>query len=89
MTTIPNIADGVTETQWAAKIVYHDGTAKHSPAAERDHAEFEVESINVYLDSLNEPTRRANGVDNAVLASRQVTTWPDGSTYSTAWAEVS
>lgn len=75
----------VTRTEWAARANYYDGTAKHQIGSDREHAELMADSMTTHLDSLNEPTRRAGGVESVDLVSRSVTVEDDGTQIIRPW----
>lgn len=78
-----------SRTEWAAQFTRYDGTVKHEPCgADREHAEFTADSVTTYLESLNEPTRRENGVESAEVVSRTVTVEDDGTQIIRPWQVV-
>lgn len=74
-----------TRIDWAAEVVYLDGSVKHTPKVDEEFARLTADSINVHTESLNEPTRQAKGVDRAYPASREVRVLPDGTQVISPW----
>lgn len=75
-----------TRIEWAARLNRYDGTTKFdSHGLDREHAEFTADSVTRYLNSLNEPTRRENGVESADLVRREVTVEDDGTQIIRPW----
>jgi hypothetical protein len=75
--------------EWAARAVYFDGSVKHTPAGgDETFARVTAESVTMHLESLNDATRRAGGVQRVELVRRETRKWPDGSRWTGPWAVV-
>lgn len=74
-----------TRTEWAGRVLYYDGTVKHTIGSHRESAELIVDSIATHIESLNEPARKENGVDEVHVVSRLVTVEDDGTQIIKPW----
>jgi len=74
-----------TRTEWAAAVNYYDGTVKHAPGTDEDHAQLLADSVTTHIESLNGPTRKENGVESADVVSREVTVEDDGTQVIRPW----
>ncbi|MFY1686534.1 hypothetical protein [Plantactinospora sp. WMMB782] len=79
---------GPARVEWAAEAHYYDGTVKHSVAEDENHAALLADSIATHLASLNEPTRRHNGVESVAIVNREVRVFGDGTQVISPWRKV-
>lgn len=74
--------------EWAAEIRYLNGGVKHTAATDESFATIAADSVNLHVESLNEPTRQENGVEGARVVFREVREFPDGSRLIGPWKPV-
>jgi hypothetical protein len=75
-------------TDWAAEFYRLDGSSAYSQAVDQEHADLIATGVNQHIASLNDPTRVANGIRHAYVASRSVTELSDGGQIIGPWERI-
>lgn len=78
----------LTRIDWAAETRHFDGSVKHTSIGDEEYATFTADSMTAYLATLNEPTRRHNGVESVAIVRREARVLADGTQVIAPWRKV-